>query len=205
MLLQLSHFSSFVPTSTRPAPHFHCQSPHCCPCPWILHICSLTTPFTFQSVPISPHLPPPLLELSVCSMILCLWFYFAHQFVLFIRFISEIIRFLSFTDRVVSLNIILYSSIHAVAKGRNSFSLSAAQYSIVQIYCSFFNPLIYRWVLRLILNLGYCKQHCYEHGGAKKERLFYMKTKTGTGWVAQLVRASSQYVKVTGLISRSNQ
>ena len=40
--------------STQPAPHSHSQSPHCCPCPWVIHRCSLTCPSTFfQLVPTS--------------------------------------------------------------------------------------------------------------------------------------------------------
>ena len=38
---------------------------------------------------------------------------------------------------LISLSLMLSSSIHAVAKGRSSFFLSAAQYSIMQIYHSF--------------------------------------------------------------------
>ena len=41
-----------LPHSTHPAPHFQSQSPHHCPCPFALQVCSLTNPFTFfQSVP----------------------------------------------------------------------------------------------------------------------------------------------------------
>ena len=45
---------------------------------------------SFIIVPYNPsthcHLPTPLWLLSVCSLIQCLWFYFAHLFVLLIRF-----------------------------------------------------------------------------------------------------------------------
>ena len=67
-------FQLFPPLhpSAQPAPHLHSQSSPCCLCPWVLHICSMTNPFTFfQTYPL------PLL-LSVYSMILCLWFYFAY-------------------------------------------------------------------------------------------------------------------------------
>ena len=121
MLLQLSHFFPFAPLYPVHL-FFHNQSPHHCPCPWILPICSLTNSFTFQLVPTSS---PLLLQLSVCSMILCLWFYLAQQFVLFIiALISEDIWYLSFADWLISLGIIVSSSIHAVAKvGVPSFFL----------------------------------------------------------------------------------
>ena len=52
-------------------------------CPQILHTCSLTT-FPLLSSIIAHS--PPLQLLSVCSLFPCLWFYFAHLFVLLIRF-----------------------------------------------------------------------------------------------------------------------
>ena len=68
------NYSAYTP-STEPTPPFHNQPPHHRPCPWVLHICSLTKPLTFfQSVPTSPQ---PL-QLSVCSTFPCVWFYFAH-------------------------------------------------------------------------------------------------------------------------------
>ena len=59
--------------SPYPVVHYH-QS--------FLHVPSLN-PF-----PSFPHylLLPPLWSLSVCSLFPCLWFYFAHLFVLLIRF-----------------------------------------------------------------------------------------------------------------------
>ena len=45
--------------------------------------------------------------------------------------------YLSFTTWLISLSIVLSSSIHAVAKGRSSFFLSAAYYSIMLMYHSF--------------------------------------------------------------------
>ena len=72
-----------LPSPTLHTPCSHSQFPHCCPCPWVIHTCSLASPFPF-SPPLSTT--PPLWSLSVCSMFPCLWFYFVHQFILFIRF-----------------------------------------------------------------------------------------------------------------------
>ena len=47
ILLQLSRFSYFAePTQFQP-PGSHSQSPHYCPCPWVIHTSSLTSPFSF--------------------------------------------------------------------------------------------------------------------------------------------------------------
>ena len=55
-------------------PHSHSQSPHRRPCPWVLHICSLTNPFPFfQSVPASPC---PLTAVSL----LLIFIYPGYQF-----------------------------------------------------------------------------------------------------------------------------
>ena len=54
------------PSSAQPSFHSHSQSPHCCPCPWVIHTCSLSSSFPFFP-PLSPCLPP-LWSLSVCSM-----------------------------------------------------------------------------------------------------------------------------------------
>ena len=35
------------PSSAQPTRPSHSQSPHCCPCPWVIHACSLTNPFHF--------------------------------------------------------------------------------------------------------------------------------------------------------------
>ena len=42
-----------LPASAHPTPHSHRQSPHCRPCPWVIHTCSLTSPFSFFP-PLSP-------------------------------------------------------------------------------------------------------------------------------------------------------
>ena len=95
-----------------------------CFCPWVFYTCSLTTlPLLCSVIP----LPLPLRSLSFCYLFPCLWFYFARLFILLIGcdLIGEIIWYLSFTVWLTSLSIILSSSIHAVAKGRSCFFLSA--------------------------------------------------------------------------------
>ena len=46
ILLQLSQFPP-LPTSAHPTPCSHSLSPPCCPCPWVIHTCSLSNPFPF--------------------------------------------------------------------------------------------------------------------------------------------------------------
>ena len=82
VLLQLSQSSPLCPSPPSP-PHSHSPSPHSCPCLWVIHTCSLTSPFPFF-LPLSTS--SPLWSLSVCPLFPCLWFYFAHLFVLLIRF-----------------------------------------------------------------------------------------------------------------------
>ena len=86
MLLQLSQF--FPLHLLRPIhPNIHSQSPHCCPCLWVIHTCSLSSPFLFFPL-LSPSFP--LWSLLVCSMFPCRWFYFAHQFILFISSLLQV-------------------------------------------------------------------------------------------------------------------
>ena len=54
------HLSSF----SQPTSHSHSQSLHCCQCPWVIHICSLTNPFPFFA-PFPPS--SPLWHLSHCG------------------------------------------------------------------------------------------------------------------------------------------
>ena len=72
--------------------------------------------------------PRPLWLLLDCSYFQCLWLYFVCFSLLLIMFQleGEIIWYLSLTTRLISLSIMLFSSIHAVAKGISSFFLSAA-------------------------------------------------------------------------------
>ena len=59
------HLHTDVPISPHPLPPSLWPSPHSCLCLRVMHICSLTNPFTlFHPV----TLPPPLWQLSVCSM-----------------------------------------------------------------------------------------------------------------------------------------
>ena len=44
-----------LPSSGHPITHFCSQFPHCCPCPWAIHTCCLTSPFPFFA-PLSPSL-----------------------------------------------------------------------------------------------------------------------------------------------------
>ena len=82
-----------------------------------------------------PPYPSPLTSLvnfslffiSKSLIIYCLLVCFIDQVLL----IGEIIWYLFFTARLISLSVMLSSSIHALVKGRSSFFLSAAQYSIV--------------------------------------------------------------------------
>ena len=116
--------------STQPTPYSHSQSPCHCPCPWVMHICSLTNPFTFfQPV---PSLPFPLTAVSLFHVSLPLVLFCSLiNFVNQVPVIGEIIWYLSFTDWLVSLSIIVSRSIHVVAKGKNSIFFTAAQYSIM--------------------------------------------------------------------------
>ena len=78
-----------LPSSSQPTLVSHSQSPHPCPCPWVIHTCSLTVeslPLLSTIMPLLPFLWP----LSVCSMFPCLGFYFARQFILFIRLLLQV-------------------------------------------------------------------------------------------------------------------
>ena len=100
LLLRVCVCVVFFPSPFSPLiPHSPLQSPHCCPCPWVL--------FPFPSIP--P--PPPSPSLSCHSAV--------HESV-FILLVSLFIRFhiwekyLSFSDWLISLSIMFYRSIHAV-------------------------------------------------------------------------------------------
>ena len=43
ILLQLSQFVPLCPPLPIPPSCSHSQSPHCCPCPWVIHTCSLSS------------------------------------------------------------------------------------------------------------------------------------------------------------------
>ena len=69
----------------------------------------------FIQFPLSPL--PPLWHLSVCSMYPCVCFYFFYQ----IPHISEIICYLSLSNCLISLSIIIFRSIYVIAKSKVSF------------------------------------------------------------------------------------
>ena len=52
-------YHNFLPLSfsAQPNPCSCSQSPHHCPCPWVIHICSLTSPFPFFPWLFSSPLP----------------------------------------------------------------------------------------------------------------------------------------------------
>ena len=91
-------FSLFEPLHPDPSTHSLTQSPHHCPCPWVLHICSLhaifpilyftspwlfcnyhfvlLNPFTFFTHTPMPATPPPPLTWQPSKRSLYLWFCF---------------------------------------------------------------------------------------------------------------------------------
>ena len=81
ILLQLSRFSYFAePTQFQP-PGSHSQSPHYCPCPWVIHTSSLTSPFlSFHHYPSSPSplATVYLFHVSVSLILFCSLVYFVH-------------------------------------------------------------------------------------------------------------------------------
>ena len=74
-------FPSFAHLHPAPNSPSLRPSPHCCLCPWVMHIYSLANPFPFfhSVLPPCPHFQ----DLSVCSM-----YIHASGFILFIRFCS---------------------------------------------------------------------------------------------------------------------
>ena len=112
----------FLPTSlphpTKPTslPCFHLPL-WFCPC--VLYSSSWK-PFSPLSPPHSPLAIVKLLLTSMSLVIFCLLF----SFVDYDPVKGEMIWYLSLTAWLISLSIMLSSSIHAVAKGRNPFFLS---------------------------------------------------------------------------------
>ena len=116
------HFHSIM------APHpTHPGFPPSNPLPLALSMCPLHM-FLDGPSPIFPHYPSPRSSLvTVCSLFQCFWLYFACWFVLSIRFHLQVKSYgICLTAWLISLSIIVFSSIHAVTKDRNSFLLSAA-------------------------------------------------------------------------------
>ena len=96
--------------------------PHQVNCPCVLYNCSYK-PFTLFPC---NSLHSPLWSLSACSQFQCLWLCLLICFLDYVPIKGEIIWYLSFIACLISHSILLSSSIHAVAKGRSSFFLSAA-------------------------------------------------------------------------------
>ena len=101
----------------------------CLPClhppPWFCP-CILYSSSWKPLSPLSPsHSPLVIVRLLLTSMSLVI-FSLLFYFVDYVPIIGEIIWYLSFTAWLISLSIMLSNSIHAVAKGRSSFFLSAA-------------------------------------------------------------------------------
>ena len=101
------------------------QSPHCCPCPWVLF------PFLFN--PSTPS--PPLLNCHLLSIYESVPIFLVSSVCSLDSTYYEIIWYLFFSDWLISLSIMFLRSIHTVAKGKFSFlwlsSVPLCKYSIV--------------------------------------------------------------------------
>ena len=111
---------SLHPTQAKPTslPHLH-PPPWFCPC--VLYSSSCNPLFSLAPPPPTPAQCEIVLNFNVSGCIL-----FAFSSVDYVPVKGEIIWYLSLTAWLISLSIMLSSSIHAVAKGINSFFLSAA-------------------------------------------------------------------------------
>lgn len=121
-LLQMSPFSNPLPTS------FPLSVPHCSPCPWLRHTCSLATPFTFFH-----PVPSPLTALYLSVGPCC-------SSVHLIRYIArESICYLLSTHWPISLGVMFSRSPMLSPKVRILSFLTDGCYSIVQMYhsCSY--------------------------------------------------------------------
>ena len=118
--LQLSAFSLHpsTPPQLKP-PSLLCFHPPPLLCPCVLY--SSWEPFFPQSLPPSPL---AIVRLFLTSMSVVI-FYLLFSFVDYVPLKGEIIWYLSLNNWLISLSIMLSSFIHAVAKGRSSFFLSA--------------------------------------------------------------------------------
>ena len=165
----------FIVVQVQLSPFFphHFPAPHPSPppplyptplwiCPCVLYTCSLTTLPPFHPI-IPSHFPLVTVSFFFISMSLVL-FCLLVCFVDEVPLIGEIIWYLSFTTWLTSLSIMLSSSIHTVTKGRSSF------FCCLIFHCVnvplFFHPLIYRWALRLLPTISYCKLCFYKYWGA---------------------------------------
>ena len=75
--------------------------------------------------PFHPIIPSHLLSSTVNLFLISMSLVIFYLLVCFVPLKGEIIRYLSLTAWLISLSIMLSRSIHAVAKGRSSFVLSA--------------------------------------------------------------------------------
>ena len=107
-----------TPPETPSLPHLH-HPPRFCPCVLYSSSCN---PLSSLSPPQSPLTIVRLFLTSVSPVIFC----FLFSSVDYVPGKGEIIWYLFLTTWLISLSIMLSSSIHAVAKGINSFFLSAA-------------------------------------------------------------------------------
>ena len=112
-----------IPAKPSSLPQFH---PPTWFCPWVLYSSSCN-PISSLSPPHSP-LPIATFFLTPVSLVI---FCFLFSSVDYVPVQGEIIWYLSLTAWLISLSIMLSSSIHAVAKGRSSFFLSAAWIALV--------------------------------------------------------------------------
>ena len=116
---------SILPSPLPSAPPIPASHPWSYPlwlCPWVLYICPLWPFFPyFPPLSLSPLVTVSLFFISMTLVIVCLLVHFVD----YVLLIGEIIWYLSFTSWFVSLSIMLSRSIHAIAKGRSSFFLSA--------------------------------------------------------------------------------
>ena len=116
----MSPFASSFPLAPNHCSPLPLAIPHYHLCPRVIHKCSLANFFTLFHL-VTPSIIPsdscqfvPFVHTSVSIV----FFYFVHK----IQHISEMIRYLPFSDWLISLSLILSRSIHAVAKGKVSFS-----------------------------------------------------------------------------------
>ena len=121
--LQLSPFSPcYSPLPNCPPPPTFNPPPGCL-YSWVLYACFTTLPLLpLMSSSCSLLVTVSLFFISMSLVPFCLLVCFVDK----VPFIGEIIWYLSLTAWLISLSIMLSSSIHAVAKGRSSFFLSAA-------------------------------------------------------------------------------
>ena len=136
MLIFFLHFKLFYCCSSTvvciyplPFPSSHPSHPHLLPCFHPLLVLSMLSFIVIPENPSSRLSPPtsPLVTVSLFlfSMFLVI-FWLLVCFVDYVPVKGEIIWYLSLTPWLISLSIMLSSSIHAVAKGRSFFFLSAA-------------------------------------------------------------------------------